>query len=73
MTQPNAIQLQIEGMSCASCTGRLERALQALPGVVSAQVNLAAGTAQVEWLRGVTDTHDIAATAGAAGSSTTEQ
>ena len=35
-----------EGMSCASCVGRLERAMQAIPGVTDASVNLAAQTAQ---------------------------
>ncbi|HUH59952.1 MAG TPA: heavy metal translocating P-type ATPase [Candidimonas sp.] len=33
--------LSIEGMSCASCVGRVERALKGLPGVTSAIVNLA--------------------------------
>ena len=31
----------IEGMTCASCSGRVERALTALPGILSAHVNLA--------------------------------
>ena len=31
----------VENMSCASCVGRVERALTAVPGVVSAAVNLA--------------------------------
>lgn len=33
--------LRVEGMSCASCTGRVERAILALDGVASATVNLA--------------------------------
>ena len=33
--------LAITGMTCASCVGRLERALEAVPGVVKATVNLA--------------------------------
>ena len=32
--------LPIEGMNCASCVGRVERALQKLPGVAEASVNL---------------------------------
>lgn len=32
--------LMIKGMRCASCVSHVEKALQALPGVVSAQVNL---------------------------------
>ncbi|QBQ39349.1 cadmium-translocating P-type ATPase [Pseudoduganella plicata] len=35
-------------MSCASCSGRVEKALAALPGVTSASVNLATETARVE-------------------------
>ena len=33
--------LAVEGMTCASCAGRVERALLALPGVPEAGVNLA--------------------------------
>ncbi|WP_232631710.1 heavy metal translocating P-type ATPase [Methylobacterium sp. Leaf118] len=33
--------LPVEGMSCASCTGRVERALSALPGARDVSVNLA--------------------------------
>ncbi|MEX3315021.1 heavy metal translocating P-type ATPase [Sulfitobacter sp. PS-8MA] len=41
-------RLQIAEMSCASCVGRVERALLAVPGVVSAHVNLATEEAQVQ-------------------------
>lgn len=34
-------ELAIEGMTCASCVGRVERALKAVPGVTEAAVNLA--------------------------------
>ncbi|HEX5792493.1 MAG TPA: heavy metal translocating P-type ATPase [Rheinheimera sp.] len=34
-------QYAVTGMSCASCAGRVEKALAAVPGVVSASVNLA--------------------------------
>ncbi|MTH76513.1 heavy metal translocating P-type ATPase [Paracoccus aestuariivivens] len=40
-------RLAIEGMSCASCVGRVEKALSALPGVTSATVNLATGAAAI--------------------------
>ncbi|MCF3595055.1 heavy-metal-associated domain-containing protein [Rhodobacteraceae bacterium LMO-12] len=33
-------------MSCASCVGRVERALSVLPGVSNVSVNLASETAQ---------------------------
>nr|WP_280514795.1 heavy metal translocating P-type ATPase [Methylocella tundrae] len=35
------MSLPIEGMTCASCVGRVERALKAVPGVLEANVNLA--------------------------------
>ena len=41
------IELTIEGMSCASCVGRVERVLKDLPGVAEANVNLATETATV--------------------------
>ncbi|MBV0890299.1 heavy metal translocating P-type ATPase [Paracoccus sp. Z118] len=46
-------RLSIDGMSCASCVGRMERALAQVPGVVSAQVNLATQTATVSHVPGV--------------------
>jgi len=42
--------LAIEGMTCASCVGRVERALMAVPGVTGAAVNLATGRARVAHL-----------------------
>ena len=42
-----AVVLLIEGMSCASCVGRVETALKAVPGVISANVNLATEKAEV--------------------------
>ncbi|MGL4428980.1 MAG: copper-exporting P-type ATPase CopA [Silvania sp.] len=40
-------QLLINGMSCASCVTRVQNALQAVPGVAQARVNLAERTALV--------------------------
>ncbi|MDD2877565.1 MAG: heavy metal translocating P-type ATPase [Acidiphilium sp.] len=42
-----SLDLAIEGMTCASCAGRVERALRKIPGVESAAVNLASETARV--------------------------
>lgn len=39
--------LQIEGMTCVACAGRVRRALLAVPGVVGAEVNAASGQAEV--------------------------
>ena len=48
------IALRIEGMTCASCVARVEKALKKVPGVASAAVNLATETATVEALSSVT-------------------
>lgn len=50
---PQTATLAIEGMTCASCSTRLEKALNALPGV-SSTVNLATETAQVQFTPGLT-------------------
>ena len=47
------ISLPIEGMTCASCAGRVERALKKVPGVSTATVNLAAELATVDAADGV--------------------
>jgi Cu+-exporting ATPase len=38
---PFTLTLQVGGMTCASCSGRVEKALRAAPGVLDASVNLA--------------------------------
>ncbi|MBX6754668.1 MAG: copper-translocating P-type ATPase [Thermorudis peleae] len=43
------VTLAIEGMTCASCVRRVERALQRVPGVAEATVNLATEQAQVHY------------------------
>ncbi|MBL0147200.1 MAG: copper-translocating P-type ATPase [Ideonella sp.] len=48
-----SMALQIDGMTCASCVSRVERALQRVPGVLSATVNLATETAEVQALSSV--------------------
>jgi Cu+-exporting ATPase len=47
------VRLSIQGMTCASCVSRVEKALLRVPGVTSAQVNLASETATVEGVKGV--------------------
>lgn len=42
--------LDIKGMTCASCSNRVEKALAKVPGVLSAEVNLALETAHVSGL-----------------------
>ncbi|OOY13115.1 copper-translocating P-type ATPase [Thioclava marina] len=60
-------RLEIEGMTCASCTGRVERALTALPGVTSASVNLATQSAQVSFDEATLTPEDLARTVTEAG------
>lgn len=52
MTQ--SVEVQIDGMSCATCVGRVEKALFKVPGVLKASVNLATEKATVEVLSSVT-------------------
>ncbi len=61
------VTLDIQNMSCASCVGRVERALEANDGVLSASVNLAAESATVLYAEGVTTPEAIAALAATAG------
>lgn len=44
---PTVLDIPVGGMSCASCVGRVEKAIAAVPGVGRAQVNLATGKARV--------------------------
>ncbi len=46
---PGDAILPIEGMTCASCVRRVERALTTVPGVTAATVNLATETATVAY------------------------
>lgn len=45
----DSVMLPIEGLNCASCVGRVERALTSVPGVSEASVNLAASGASVRF------------------------
>ncbi|MFZ6645912.1 heavy metal translocating P-type ATPase [Undibacterium sp. TJN25] len=55
------VELAIGGMTCASCVGRIERALAKLPAVKSVSVNLASERAHIETLGNVDATALIAA------------
>lgn len=57
-------ELSVEGMTCASCVGRVERALLAVPGVSQASVNLATERATV---RGVAEVAALVAAIDKAG------
>jgi Cu+-exporting ATPase len=47
------IRLPIQGMTCASCVARVEKALRKVPGVSEAEVNLATESASVHLAPGV--------------------
>lgn len=61
------LSLEIEGLSCASCVGRVEAALRSVPGVVQAEVNLASERAEVTYLTGAARGADLIAASTAAG------
>jgi P-type Cu+ transporter len=46
------VEIGVEGMTCASCVSRVEKAITTVPGVVSAAVNLATERATVKILAG---------------------
>lgn len=60
-TLPGTIRLNVEGMTCASCTGRVERVLKARPGVISASANLATRRVHVNVLPGHETAEELAA------------
>lgn len=49
------LELQVGGMTCASCVGRVERALGKVSGVEQVSVNLASERAHLRVLEGVSD------------------
>jgi Cu+-exporting ATPase len=59
--------IDIDGMSCASCVGRVERALGAVPGITEASVNLATGRATLRHAAGIVAQADIEKAVRAAG------
>ncbi|RUO24376.1 copper-translocating P-type ATPase [Aliidiomarina minuta] len=60
------LRLDLFGMNCASCVGRVEKSLQKQHGVINASVNLASEQASVEFIQGaITSQQLIAAVRGA--------
>ncbi len=62
--------LDVEGLNCGSCVGRVERALLAAEGVTDVAVSLASETASVSYLPSVTSPERLAAVATGAGYTT---
>ncbi|MCW5625885.1 MAG: copper-translocating P-type ATPase [Burkholderiales bacterium] len=61
------VRLAVEGMTCASCAGRVERALRAVPGVERAEVNLATEIATVAVVTGSASAQRLIEAVNAAG------
>lgn len=59
------VTLDITGMTCASCAGRVEKALRKVDGVLDASINLATDRAQVKVKRGISNAALIDAVVGA--------
>ncbi len=53
------VVIPIEGMHCASCVSRIEKALASVPGVIRANVNLATGQAVVSYIPRPTTLADL--------------
>lgn len=60
-------EFTVEGMTCAACSNRVERALNSAPGVRAAVVNLTTGRASVEYNPAVTDLDSLLAAIDKAG------
>ena len=58
-TEVRETSFGVTGMSCASCVGRVEKALERVPGVLGAGVNLAGERATVEYLGGAVEMRDL--------------
>jgi P-type Cu+ transporter len=54
------VKLEVEGMTCATCVRKVEKALSSSPGVLSASVNLATNAALVEVVPGVAEPERMA-------------
>jgi len=61
------LRLAVGGMTCASCVGRVEKALGRVPGVASAKANLAGEYAEVSFPGGAVAAADLVAAAKRAG------
>jgi P-type Cu+ transporter len=46
---PDQCTIPVTGMTCAACSGRIQRSLERTPGVTSANVNLMTGSATVSY------------------------
>ncbi|WP_243367742.1 heavy metal translocating P-type ATPase [Microvirga solisilvae] len=66
-TSGNSFDIPVQGMSCASCVGRVEKAIKAVEGVTAANVNLATERAHVSFAPDKADPHAVVEAIRAAG------
>ena len=62
-----SIRVGIEGMTCASCVNRVEKAIKTVPGVLNASVNLGTEEATIRYITHITSAQDIAKAIGSSG------
>ena len=67
MRAPDTLVMSVSNMSCASCAGRVDKALRQLPGVLAVDVNLATETVQVTYTPDLASRADFIAASTAAG------
>ena len=67
MRAPDTLVMSVSNMSCASCAGRVDKALRQLPGVLAVDVNLATETAQVTYTPDLASRADFIVASTAAG------
>ena len=67
MRAPDTLVMSVSNMSCASCAGRVDKALRQLPGVLAVDVNLTTETAQVTYTPDLASRADFIAASTAAG------
>ena len=67
MRAPDTFVMSVSNMSCASCAGRVDKALRQLPGVLAVDVNLATETVQVTYTPDLASRADFIAASTAAG------
>ena len=60
MDEPEKKTLAVKGMTCASCSARIEKVLSSREGIKAVAVNLAAETMEVEWDKAKLSLDDIA-------------
>ncbi|HWS80850.1 MAG TPA: heavy metal translocating P-type ATPase [Rubrobacter sp.] len=53
------VEIPVTGMTCAGCVGRVERAIEKVPGVLEANVNLASEKATVRYVAGEVERREL--------------